>query len=370
MKKIYPPAKLGVLGSGQLGRMFTEKAHQMGYTVHCYSPEERTPASLAGAREHVGSYLDFIGLRQFLDEIQALTFEFENIPEETLQFLESYEKKYNLFISPSPESIRISGNRKLEKDFFHKIDIPTTIYKYINSNHVTKKEVKGIVFPAILKTNRFGYDGKGQYKIASFEYLNEFLKDQIQPDFILENIIRFDREVSVIGARINSKVFLYPASENIHKNHILDKTIHPAKLSKSLNEKLIEYTTKLLENLNYNGVLGLEFFLKGNKIFANEFAPRPHNSGHYTQNAANFSQFDMQLFSLVGIIPEINIKTKQSTMKNIIGHEFFENKELLETILKLEDVHLHLYQKGEARAGRKMGHINIIGKTDHLNLDF
>ena len=369
MKVLLPPARLGIMGSGQLGRMFTQRALEKGYSVSVYSPESNTPAGKVGANEFVGSYTDFIALRNFLDNIDSLSFEFENIPDETLRFLETYANKYSLRIHPSPESIRISQNRNTEKKYFQKIGIPTTKFKTIGPGPFRKSSLRGLRLPIIMKTIQFGYDGKGQKKFETPEDLEEYLKEGITEEYILEEVILFDREVSVIGARIGGKNFIYPPSENIHRNHILDQTIHPANISPGMKKKLIGYTELLLEKLDYTGVLGFEFFIRGRKIFANEFAPRPHNSGHYTQNAANFSQFEMQLFAMTDVLPLSKLKTQNCTMKNIVGGNFFQ-KEDLQKYLNSENVYLHLYGKDEIREGRKMGHINIVGNSDKLNFDF
>ncbi len=361
-RPLHPPSILGVMGSGQLGRMFTHSASRFGYHVHCYSPVIDSPTKYAGATEFVGQYTNLNKLSEFLDSIDALTFEFENIPEEALSFIEEYVETEGLRVFPSPQSIRISNNRNTEKSFFKKIGIPVTNYFPLLGEFNDVNRLSEIKFPAILKTNRFGYDGKGQRKFNNRE---EFLTDHLtitNYDHILEEVVNFDLEISVIGARfLNGKIVTYPASKNIHKNHILDITIHPAEISEKLMREALEHTRNLLQKLDYIGVLGLEFFVKDGILLGNEFAPRPHNSGHYTMDSANYSQFDLQVFCLTGIIEDLKITTTPAVMKNMVGEEFFKDKETIKRIIENGNYNLHLYQKKEVLEGRKMGHINFKG---------
>jgi 5-(carboxyamino)imidazole ribonucleotide synthase len=362
-RPLYPPAILGVLGSGQLGRMFTQSATKLGYTVHVYSPSLDTPAKMVGAVEFVGNYSDTQKLSEFLDSIDALTFEFENIPDEALNFIDEYIETEGLRVYPSTFAIRTSNNRTKEKNFFKSIGIPVTNFLPLKGEISSITDLSNIKFPAILKTNKFGYDGKGQRKFLSRE---EFLNFQVatsQFDHILEEIVPFDLEISVIGARFyNGKMFIYPPSKNIHVNHILDETIHPASISGKLLKEAEDLTKNLLEKLNYIGVLGVEFFVKGELLIGNEFAPRPHNSGHFTIDGANYSQFDLQLFALTGIIEDLNLETHPTVMKNIIGEPFFNDKDLYPYYLKNPNYKIHLYQKKEILPGRKLGHINYLGE--------
>ena len=361
-RPLYPPSILGVMGSGQLGRMFTHSASKLGYQVHCYSPIFDSPTKLAGATEFVGKYTDLNKLGEFLDSVDALTFEFENIPEEALVYIEEYIETEGLRVFPSPKVIRTSNNRNTEKNFFRKIGIPVTNFLSLQGRFTDINKLSDIKFPAILKTNQFGYDGKGQRKYNTRE---DFLTDLISInnfDHILEEVVEFDLEVSVIGARFsNGKILTYPPSKNIHKNHILDLTIHPANISDKLKKEAEEHTKNLLEKIDYVGVLGLEFFVKDDLLLGNEFAPRPHNSGHYTIDAANFSQFDLQVLCLSGIVDELSLNTIPSVMKNMVGDEFFKDKDTIKKLIEKSDYSIHLYQKKEVLSGRKMGHINYKG---------
>lgn len=354
---------LGVMGSGQLGRMFGQKAKERGYTVACYSPERNSPAAKAGLIEYVGEYTDKSSLEKFLDSIDALTFEFENIPGKALDIIEDFANKKKLRVCPSVNSIRISQNRFREKEFFKKIGLSTTNYFYLDSLDSFYKIKDNIEYPCILKTNQFGYDGKGQGKYKSFSELENFLKSTKEIDFIIEKIVEFSCEISIVACRFESgKILFLPPSENTHKNHILDVSIHPARVSEKIKQSAIESVKTLLRELNYVGVLALEFFVRGDNLICNEFAPRPHNSGHFSMDAAIYSQFELQLLALANLEPEINeIETKPCIMKNIIGFDFLQNESKSIERLKESNFKLHLYQKDEPKQGRKMGHWNYIG---------
>jgi 5-(carboxyamino)imidazole ribonucleotide synthase len=367
---ILMPVKsvLGVMGSGQLGRMFAQKAKERGYVVKCYSPEDNTPSGKAGVIETVGEYSDSTKLTSFLKSIDALTFEFENIPEEALSTIEQVEKEIGLIVSPSVESIRISQNRFKEKEFFNRNDLKTTAYLYLRSLEDLYEIQEKVQFPCILKTNQFGYDGKGQSKFQNFSELESFLKSQEKIDHILEEIVNFSCEISVVACRFHSgKILFYPPSENTHKNHILDISIHPARVSIEIQNRAVKATQVLLAALNYVGVLALEFFVKDGNVICNEFAPRPHNSGHFSMDAARVSQFELQLLTLCNLETDMEkIETKQCIMKNIIGFDFTEYERIYTEFLKKSDYRLHLYQKEEAKTGRKMGHWNYLGNKSYL----
>ncbi|HMV77972.1 MAG TPA: 5-(carboxyamino)imidazole ribonucleotide synthase [Leptospiraceae bacterium] len=358
-------SRLGVMGSGQLGRMFTQSASAMGFRVKVYSPDSDTPSKFAGAEEFTGNYEDAETVWKFLSETDALTFEFENIPEKCLSAIDDYCRNVRAIpVCPSTDSIRISQNRIKEKTYFNSIGLKTAPFIPVNSE--SSREVLGkFNYPAILKTNTFGYDGKGQTKFSSSEDLFRFLSEHSQTEFILEEKISFDAEISVIGSRTeNGEIFCYKASENLHENHILSKTVHPANMDESLLKKAEELTAVLLNSLKYVGVLGLEFFVRGNELLCNEFAPRPHNSGHFSMDSGFCSQFDLQLFSLV--FESLPFRPKDSSpciMYNIIGEEFYRSPDSwIRDRAQGDEWRLHLYQKNLPRPGRKMGHLNVLRK--------
>lgn len=371
MKKKLIPGKsvLGVMGSGQLGRMFAQKAKERGYTVKCFSPESNSPAFKAGVIETVADYNDYSALKSFLHSIDALTFEFENIPASALNTIEEVSRETGLIVSPSVESIRISQNRFKEKEFFNKIGLKTTSYIYLKDLKDLYDNKNKIQFPCILKTNQFGYDGKGQGMFQSFSELESFLKSQKAIDHLIEEIVNFSCEISVVASRYDSgKILFYPPSENTHKNHILDVSIHPARVSDSIAEKAVLATKKLLEALEYVGVLALEFFVSNDTVICNEFAPRPHNSGHFSMDACRISQFELQLLTLCNLELSLEkLETVPCIMKNIIGFDFTEKEQVFIKFLSSDEYRLHLYQKDQPKIGRKMGHWNYLGKNEFFD---
>ena len=356
------------MGSGQLGRMFTQSAVKNGYHVICYSPDKNSPANMAGATDFTGSFTDLKKLEEFLGKIDALTFEFENIPETALDFIAGYALKNKLPVRPDPEAVRISQKRNLEKKFFNDIGISTAGYGYFSSRERLAEGIDTIPLPCIIKQNSFGYDGKGQYRVKNRSELIKIIDKLPEAEYIYEEIIEFDMEISVIAGRFaDGSTVIYPPSQNIHKNGILDITIHPAPVSAALRKKAEEAAARLMDKLKYQGVLGLELFVRGTGIIANEFAPRPHNSGHYTMDAANFSQFDLQLNTLCNIPLTRDVVTVPSQMKNILGEDYKRCVKASAQRLQDPDCKLHLYGKAEPRKGRKMGHWNYVGKTGYFS---
>ncbi|PJZ69421.1 5-(carboxyamino)imidazole ribonucleotide synthase [Leptospira perolatii] len=363
---ILPPSKLGVMGSGQLGRMFAQEAIRMGYKVGVYSPERNSPASQVGADETIAAYEDEDMLRRFLTSVEAVTFEFENIPGPELTILESYSKATGCPVFPSPECVRISQHRVREKNAFQQLGLPTVPFYPITNKTEAIKAGEIAKFPAVLKTASFGYDGKGQTKFRTREELRVWAGTigQQPLDLILEEWADFQKEGSVILARSQEgKIVCFPPSENIHKNHILDTTIHPGRFTSKVNKAMLEAATVLAEGINYVGVFGLEFFILEDSILLNEFAPRPHNSGHFSQNAAEISQFELQLRILTGTPLPKSIVTRPSSMKNILGNDYQPGSDLWKKYLSDSRYSLHLYGKSEAREGRKMGHWNYVGEN-------
>lgn len=370
---IHPPAKLGMMGSGQLGRMFTQEAHKMGYQVICFSPDNNTPTGKAGASEMASSYDNLAYLEEFLKSVSAVTFEFENIPRVALDFLVEYEdKKGKGFFCPSPKAVLIAQDRILEKNHLREHKLPTVQYLSITTG---KEDFHDFPFPAVLKTTRFGYDGKGQRKFENKEDLSEFLKSNPPSDkssYILEAFFPYDKEISVIYARDqHGKEFIFPPSRNVHKDHILNITEFPAVLTETVHDAAISMASVLGQSLDYVGVMGIEFFLSGDTLVVNEFAPRPHNSGHFTQDGSLISQFGLQLRILTGQnLPEEN-QIRPVLMKNILGDNFEKSIQIAMELVSQDSRYiLHLYQKEEPRKGRKMGHLNFLGSSNEVDKRF
>lgn len=357
---------LGVMGSGQLGRMFGQSAIREGYRISCYSPASDTPCGQIGAREYCGAYTDIDRLKQFLAEIDALTFEFENIPEPALEVIEDFARERGLQVHPSVEAIRIAQNRTREKSFFQQNGLPTTPFFSIASAADFEAIKEQIPLPCIIKTNSFGYDGKGQQKIHSITELQQAVDANQEWPLFIEKMIHFDLEASVIIARFaDGKIVHYPASQNIHKNHILDITIQPAHLEPSILETCYRHAIHLTRTLDYVGVLGLEFFINGSEVLCNEYAPRPHNSGHFSMNGFSLSQFDLQLRTLCHLSAPHQITSNHCIMKNILGENMHQLTKEREQFYQKSNYFLHLYGKQEHRTGRKMGHWNYTGTENY-----
>ncbi|XDD49490.1 5-(carboxyamino)imidazole ribonucleotide synthase [Leptospira sp. WS92.C1] len=361
-KILLPGSKLGVMGAGQLARMFALEAITSGYEVHVFSPERNSPAFGVGAKETVAEYENREKLLSFLKNINALTFEFENIPEAALSVIEEFSGKSSLNVFPSPNCIRIAQNRWKEKNAFRNAGIPTVNFYPVFTEEDKNTVASKVQYPCILKTNTMGYDGKGQIKCKTKEELISALSSLKELNHIVEEFFSFTSEASVILARFeNGKILNFRPSENIHKNHILDLTFHPGNFSDEIQDRLVFYATKLAETIDYIGVFGIEFFIKDDQILCNEFAPRPHNSGHFSQNSGGLSQFDLQLKTLCNLPAPEKITSNPVTMKNILGEDYKPDSPLWNRALSDPEYRLHLYGKSEARPGRKMGHWNYSG---------
>ncbi|TGM51571.1 5-(carboxyamino)imidazole ribonucleotide synthase [Leptospira vanthielii] len=359
--------KIGVLGSGQLGQMMCLEALPLGYDFYCYSPDEDSPSEKAGARASIGFYEDLSSLKTFLSKIDVLSFEFENIPKSTLEYLESQTKQIQIF--PPPRALVIAQDRYLEKTHFRKLGFRTADFFHLTKD--TAKFEIAITFPWIIKTLRFGYDGKGQLKVKDENEYKNFLDKAFvsgNEEYLVEEVIPFQKEISIILTRFqNGEIVCYGAVENEHKNHILDLSIYPARIPASLNLEATEMASKLAETLGYVGTMGVEFFLKENHIYLNEFAPRPHNTGHFTQDCQSFSQFHLHVSAITGNFPPTDVRPRPTLMKNILGNEYKESLAIARSLLKDDRYQLHLYGKREAKIGRKMGHINFKGNLEEVN---
>ncbi|TGL55033.1 5-(carboxyamino)imidazole ribonucleotide synthase [Leptospira kemamanensis] len=358
--------KIGVLGSGQLGQMMCLEAVPLGYGFYCYSPEKNSPAEKVGAKATTSSYESLDQIEKFINEVDVLSFEFENIPKQTLDFLSNQK---NVSVFPPPKALIIAQDRFLEKSHFRKLGFRTANFFHLTRD--TANIAVAIPFPWIIKTLRFGYDGKGQVKIRTEEEYKEFLNTAFLSDaseYLIEEVIPFQKEISIILTRFqNGDIVCYGAVENEHKDHILDLSIFPARIPVALNLEAIEMASKLAESLHYVGTLGVEFFLLDNHLYLNEFAPRPHNTGHYTQDCQSFSQFYLHVQAIVGKLPPTDVRPKPTLMKNILGNSYEESLTIANELLKDDRYHLHLYAKEEAKQGRKMGHMNFKGNLEEVN---
>lgn len=362
--------RIGIFGSGQLGQMIAEEARRLGHHIYCYSPDANSPSSKVGVSEVVGSYEDLDKIFKFAETVDLITFEFENIPKLTLDFLDTH---FSTKLFPNPQSLVIAQDRYLEKSRFRKLGFLTANFLLLNKD--TKDTIEPFPFPWIIKTLRFGYDGKGQFKINSRSDYENFLKSAFadpNSEYLIEEVVSFQKEISVVLTRFHDgSIFSFGSIENIHKNHILDLSIYPAELPSEMGQKADDMARVLAEDLKYVGTMGVEFFLKDSVVYLNEFAPRPHNSGHFSQDCGSHSQFLLHTLAILGYSAPKFSKPNPTVMKNILGNDFKSSCDLA-TLLVAGDSRykLHLYSKEEAKVNRKMGHINFMGKLTEVDPRF
>ena len=360
---IVPPGSVvGVLGSGQLGRMFALAARRMGYRVHAYSPEADSPTGQVADVEVSAPYDDLDSLRAFAKGLDVLTFEFENVPRTALDALEGLVP-----IRPGAEALWLSQNREREKDFLRKVKIPVATWATVCTSEELAAALSSVGAPAVLKTAAFGYDGKGQEKISSngIPDAEAAWTALGKVPCVLEAFVDFQREVSVVAARgLAGDVEFFPVFENEHSRHILDVTRAPAHLSPFEEKQAHEIARTILDALNYVGVLCIEFFhTRDGRLLVNEIAPRPHNSGHLTIDACVTSQFEQQLRAVCGLPLGSTQLLRPAAMANLLGDLWAGGAPRWEKACSVSGVALHLYGKKEPRPGRKMGHLTALAKT-------
>jgi 5-(carboxyamino)imidazole ribonucleotide synthase len=357
---VLPGSTVGMLGGGQLGRMFVSAARTMGYEVIVLDPDPASPAGSLANRHIQAAYDDTNALDDLAENCQVVTTEFENIPAQTLDYL-----AHKVAVHPSADALTIAQNRQLEKAFFNDLGLKTVDWISIeNSDQL--KAAENFSFPAILKTATLGYDGKGQVVCLSFSDLVDAYTALGDRHCVIEQRINLAREVSVILCRSQSgQITCFPVAENEHKNGILDTTIAPARITQDQAYQLQSSARKIANGLNYCGVLAVEFFISNDsEILVNEMAPRPHNSGHYTLDACDTSQFEQQLRMVCGLPAGSCRQHSAVVMWNILGDIWPDDSEpVWDQLLGMEKAKLHLYGKKEARVGRKMGHINCIDEN-------
>lgn len=359
MNSILPNSIIGIFGSGQLGRMLAIEARKMGYRVHTFSPDADTPTGQIADFETCAEYEDLDAVKDFAQKVDVITYEFENVPSKTIETAAEFTR-----VHPKGEVLHTTQNRLREKTFLSENNFPVAAFRHIKTLEDLKSGVDEIGLPCVLKTAGFGYDGKGQTKIktpddiaAAFENLNGH-------EAVLEKFIEFEKEVSVVCARDQYGNFAdYGVIENEHKNHILDISFAPALVSEKVFREAIEIAKAVAERFDYVGTLCVEFFLtKDEKLIINEIAPRPHNSGHLTFDACVTSQFEQQLRAVCGLPLGSTEFYKPAAMANLLGDLWQNGEPDWGNILKNKNIKLHLYGKTEARAGRKMGHLTILGQ--------
>jgi len=354
---ILPGSTLGMLGGGQLGRMFVIAARTMGYEVLVLDPDADSPAGKIASRHLQAAYDDREALDDLAQHCAAVSTEFENIPADTLDYLAK-----SLPVHPSASALRIAQNRVLEKRFFDRQGLNTTPYLAINSD-ADLVLAENFEYPAILKTATLGYDGKGQFVCNSFDELGTAYNQISSQACVLEKKIDLAMEVSVVLCRSEAgDVDCFPVAQNEHRNGILDISAAPAELSQETGVAVRQAARSIADGLDYCGVLAVEFFISTDQqVLVNEMAPRPHNSGHFTIDACETSQFEQQLRMMCGIPAGSSRQHSAVVMWNILGDLWPQDgTPNWGEVLGQRNMKLHLYGKSEARAGRKMGHINCL----------
>ena len=360
---LAPGSRIGLMGGGQLGRMFILAARSMGYRVSVFVPEDSSPAGQVADEETTRDYLDEEAVRAFARSVDVLTFEFENIPQQALQWASEYGE-----VRPRGEILHTTQNRAREKEFLAAAGFPLPAWANVATAEDLAAAARLTGYPAILKTASFGYDGKGQQRLESD-------KDARQCDlsggpFVLEAKVPFAMEVSVIVARgSDGQMVCYPVCENMHRNHILDTTVVPARVSPDVAGRAEQLARAVAAQLHLVGVLAVEMFLlPDGTLLINELAPRPHNSGHFSIDACVTSQFEQQVRAVcqwpLGS-PEL---LRPCAMANLLGDLWAEGEPNWAAATALGEVKIHLYGKEEPRPGRKMGHLTAFGSSPETAL--
>lgn len=360
---ILPGATLGMLGGGQLGRMFTTAAQIMGYKVIVLDPDKNSPAGIIADQHICAAYTDETALTELADSCAAITTEFENIPASTLAFLEQ-----RTTVHPSSTALASTQNRNVEKNAIRDLGIATVPFVSIYQRDDIAAVGERIVFPAILKVATFGYDGKGQINCEDLDAVYAAFDALGQKECVLEQRIDLQREISVILARgQDGQITYFPVAENVHINSILHSTTVPSIAEETQQQTALQMAGKIAEGLNYVGTMAVEFFIsKQGEIIANEIAPRPHNSGHYTLDACATSQFEQQVRMLCGLPAGNPELISPVVMINLLGDVWGNSQPHWEQLFAQPDIKLHLYGKKEARTGRKMGHFNVLATNTEI----
>ena len=359
---IGPGAVIGVLGSGQLGRMFAIAARRMGYRVHTLSPDSDTPTGQVADVEIQASYDDLDAVSDFARHVGVVTFEFENVPAPTAEAAARCAS-----VRPSGSVLHTTQQRIREKSFLTSAGLPTTPYREVHSLAGLHRALADLGCPAVLKTAAFGYDGKGQFRIGpggdAPDRAAEAWAAIGKQEAVLEAFIDFDREMSVVAARGEDGQFVhYGAIENQHTHHILDVSIAPARVSERIAQEAVDLARCVLERLDVVGVLCVEFFVtRDGSLLINELAPRPHNSGHLTVDACITSQFEQQLRAVCDLPLGQTTLLSPVIMRNLLGDVWANGAPDWSRLLALPGLRLHLYGKSEPRPGRKMGHFTVQG---------
>jgi 5-(carboxyamino)imidazole ribonucleotide synthase len=358
---IGPGSTVGILGGGQLGRMFGIAARRLGYRVHAFEPHPDSPAGQISDVEINARFTDSLALKRFAGDVNVISFEFENIPLSALNEVASLRP-----VRPRPEVLHICQNREREKAFLAQNGFPHAPFVVVDSAASLGAGLQTIGRPSVLKTADFGYDGKGQLKVEENIDSQVIWRKFGASRGVLERFIFFELELSVIVARgLDGRMIVFPPSENVHKHHILDLSIVPARIPPSVCEAAVRLASDITESLDVVGLLAVEFFLTSEgQLLVNELAPRPHNSGHYTFDVCVTSQFEQQLRAVCGLPLGSSALLSSVVMWNLLGDLWREGIPDWRLILSEPRAKLHLYGKAEARPGRKMGHVCVLAERE------
>lgn len=362
---IQPGATLGLLGGGQLGRMFTQAAQRMGFEVVVLDPDPMSPAGRIASRHIAKGYSDEEALIELGRSTAAVTTEFENVPATSLAFLRQFVP-----VRPGAEAVMLTQDRLVEKNFAREQGLGTAPFHPVQSIEECPVAFAAIGAPALLKTARLGYDGKGQANVDSADAVREAFERFGRQPCILEGCLKLDLEISVVLVRgADGAIVTFPVAENRHVAGILDTSIVPARVSPELASEARAAASHLATAMNYVGTMAVEFFVvDGSRLLVNEMAPRPHNSGHYTLDACATDQFEQQVRALAGLPLGDTALLSPVTMVNLLGDIWAGGPPRWDRALADPRVHLHLYGKSEPRPGRKMGHINVLAPTAEESL--
>ncbi len=369
---ITPGKTIGVLGGGQLGRMFAHAAERLGYRVHIYEPEPNGPAGEVSASETNRAFTDIEALTAFAKGVDVLTYEFENIPAEPLWNIEKYVQ-----LHPHWSVLETCQNRMREKNWLRKNNFSPVPFAEVEAGDDLGAVIRKIGLPCVVKTADFGYDGKGQIKVSDDASLAKAVASFAKQRCVIEKFIDFKCELSVLVARSsNGEVKIFPVAENIHTKHILDFSIVPARITETVRVEAEKLALAIVEKLNVVGLLAIELFLTDRgELLVNELAPRPHNSGHWTLDACVTSQFEQHVRAVCGLpLGDVSV-VSPVVMVNILGDAWkWQDGALVgdanwSAVLNEPRAKLHLYGKREPRIGRKMGHFTVTAATADAALE-
>lgn len=357
---ILPGATIGVLGGGQLGRMFAMAARRLGYRVHTLSPDQDTPTGQVADVEVVAAYDDLDAVRAFASNVDVVTFEFENVSAAAASAAEAHA-----VVRPNGHALHIAQHRLREKSFLVRHGLPVAPFAAVRSLDELTAAVRNVGCPAVLKTVAFGYDGKGQAPVTSPDAALEAWESIGRQEAVLEAFVQLECEISVIGARgTNGEWSWFGPFENAHRHHILDVSVAPARVPDAAARQAVDATHQVMEALDYVGILCIEFFVaRDGRVMVNELAPRPHNSGHLTFDACRTSQFEQQLRAICGLPLGAPDLLQPAAMANLLGDLWQDGEPDWAAALAFPAVKLHLYGKLAARPGRKMGHLTALAAT-------